>query len=234
MAEPLDFVQRYASSVGLDVRARTLLVEGTSDVDLFSRAARFERDATGVELLGADFTIVAAGLGDRGGTAGVIRELVCLRGLARACLLPNGRPRYRFAGLFDNDRAGRQAISQLRAIDSSILEFKDVFRLWPVMPPTSNLDTKGMQRLFEHANELYSGLDWELEDMIPDGFVDAFAEEFPDAVRRNDERHGRTHREFTADGKSRLHQFIRVYAMRYDLRNVIGIIRVLRQYMGLT
>lgn len=58
-------------------------MEGTTDAELFQLAARLERAATGVDLLDANLTILAAGSGDLGGKRGVIRELVCFRGLAR-------------------------------------------------------------------------------------------------------------------------------------------------------
>src|SRR5450755_778094 len=87
MAEELDPVARYGMGLGLAVRNRTVLVEGTTDAELFHLAARLEREATGLDLLGTDLAILAAGSGDLGGTRGVIRELVCLRGLARVCLL---------------------------------------------------------------------------------------------------------------------------------------------------
>jgi hypothetical protein len=130
----LDAVARYAMALGFAIRSRTVLVEGTRDVDLFQLGADLERSAGGPNLLGHDLAIVAGGEGELGGTRGVIRELIGLRAMARTCLLSSGRPRYRFIALFDNDRAGRLAVKALRELDSSILEYKDVFRLWPAMP----------------------------------------------------------------------------------------------------
>ena len=233
MSEQVDFVARYANAIGLDIRVRTVLVEGTTDVDLFRLAADFERRTTGISLLDGDFAVCACGIGDLGGTSGIIRELVCLRGYARADLLPNGRPRYRFVGLFDNDKSGRHAVKAIKEIDGSILEFKDVFRLWPVMPLTSNLDPTGMQRLFERENAAYAGLDWELEDLLPRGFVDAFLVDNPAVMSRAAECAGRIHRDLTRDGKARLHRFTKEYAMRDDLKNVMEVLRALRRYLGL-
>lgn len=53
---------------------------------LFELAARLEREATGQDLIGTDLAIIAAGERDRGGTQGVIRELVSLRSYSRTCL----------------------------------------------------------------------------------------------------------------------------------------------------
>lgn len=68
-----------------------MLVEGTSDVTLFGLAADHYFRKHRKALL-ADMAIVAAGEGDRGGTHGVIRELVTLRSLAAVHLSPTGRP----------------------------------------------------------------------------------------------------------------------------------------------
>lgn len=231
--EELDSVQRYALALGVSVRPRTILVEGTTDVELFQLAARLELESTGERLLGADLEIVAAGERDRGGTRGVIRELVCLRGIARTCLLPNGRPRYRFVGLFDNDTAGQHAVKAIRDLDGSILEFKDVFRLWPVMPLPGNLDPETVRRAFERENAQYKGLNWELEDLLSEEFVKSFLSENSGAVARNASLGGKVHRDFTVDGKARLHRFVKQHAIRADLMAVIHALRALRFYVGL-
>lgn len=233
VAEDLDTVRRYGLALGWELRRRTVLVEGTTDVELFQLAAQLELKKTGSDLLGADLAIVAAGVGDQGGTRGVIRELVCLRGFARTCLLPNGRPRYRFIGLFDNDTAGRLAVRAARDLDTSILEFKDVFRLWPVMPSTGNLDPATLQKSFEHRNAGYKGLDWVLEDLLPGNLFDAFLAECPGAVSKTTEIGGKTHRWLTRDGKARLHYFVKCHAMHADLIAVIEVLQAIRFYLCL-
>lgn len=232
MAEELNTVVRYGRALGWQLRYRTVLVEGTTDVELIELSARLEGEATGKELL-ADLAIVPAGIGDQGGTQGVIRELVCLRGYARTCLSPNGRPLYRFIGLFDNDKAGRQAIGAARNLDASILEFKDVFRLHPVMPTTGNLDPKTLQKSFERENGAYKGLDWELEDLVSESFLEAFLADYPTAIARTTPIGGRIHRDLTRDGKAHLHRFIKKHAMRDDLLSVIQLIKAIRFYMAL-
>ena len=170
---------------------------------------------------------------DQGGTRGVIRELVCLRGLARTCLLPNGRPRYRFIGLFDNDKAGKQAVRAARDFDGTILEYKDVFRLWPVMPTFGNLDPGALQRTFEKENELYKGLEWELEDLLPAQLVTAFHSDRPEAVSHTNSIAGKVHRDLTRDGKAHFHRFIKLHALRSDLQSVIEVLKAIRFYFNL-
>ncbi|MGN6139337.1 MAG: hypothetical protein ACTHNV_10660 [Ralstonia sp.] len=233
MADALDAVARYGAALGLTVRSRTILVEGTTDAELFEFASRMEYEVTGMDLLGQELAFVAAGERDRGGTHGVIRELIALRGMARTCLSSDGRPRYRFIGLLDNDNAGRQAVKLARTIDNSILEYKDVYRLWPVMPSPGNLDPGSVQRAFERENAGYKGLDWEMEDLLPTTFVDAFISEYPQAVTRASEINGKLHRDFTADGKARFHRFIKLNALYADLKGVIETLRAIRHCLGL-
>ena len=47
MSQEIDFVERYGQSLGLAIRPRTVVVEGTTDVELFRQSARLERQKTG-------------------------------------------------------------------------------------------------------------------------------------------------------------------------------------------
>ncbi len=231
--EQQDNVSGYGLTFGWELREKTVLVEGTSDVSLFKLAASLERKATGVDLLGNKLAIIAAGEGDRGGTRGVIRELLSLRGIARTVLLPNGNIKYRFVGLFDNDNAGRQAVKFAHDIDRSILEYKDVFRLQPKMVCLGNLDPKTLQKTFERENSEYRGLDWELEDLLPQAFLEVFFSEHVEIEVRTHEKNGKIHHEFSRDGKARLHRFIENHAVYEDLVDVINVLKAIRFYMCL-
>jgi hypothetical protein len=233
VAEEPDFVARHGMMLGLRVQARTVLVEGTTDSDLFELAARVERQKTGIDLMGDGLAIVAAGEGDRGGVDGVLQQLTGFRFMARSCLLPNGRPKYRFIGLFDNDRAGRQAVKRARDFDRSIVEYRDVFRLFPVMPVHGDRDPTSLQRKFESENSLFKGLDWELEDLFPQSFCDAFASSCPGGIARVDQVNGRIHRELTRDGKARFHRFVKEHAMHDDLQDVVAVMKSVRFYLGM-
>lgn len=233
MMEDLDTVSRYGLALGWNLKPKTVLVEGTSDVAFFQLAASLELEASGINLMGDELAIVAAGVGDRGGTRGVIRELVCLRGIAQTTLLASGKPKYRFIGLFDNDKAGRQAVKFSRDLDSSILECKDVFRLQPEMPTSGNLDPKTLQKTFEKRNSKYKGLNWELEDLLPQEFLEAFFSEYSGAIAHKASNGGRIHHDLTYDGKARLHRFVKENAVRDDLGGVIEVLKAIRFYMCL-
>ena len=233
MAEDLDYIAYFARTKKFNVKPRTIFVEGPTDVRLFEYAAKLEKEKTGFDLLGDRLAIIAAGEGDEGGARGVCRELVSFKNMAKGLLLPSGRPKYRFVGLFDNDRAGRQAINDIRKTDTSILEFKDVFRLWPVIPISPNLDVDAVRKAFESENEIYKNLDWELEDILPASFSDTIIKENPNAVYRSCPMHDKVHREWSPDGKAKLNRLTIQYAIHKDLETVINILHAFWHYLNI-
>lgn len=228
-----DAVRSYCESKEWSLCPRTILVEGTTDVKLFELASRLERKLTGVDLLGG-VAVVAAGEGERGGASGVGRELLIARGVAQTELGKNGRPRYRFVGLLDNDRAGQEAVRLVHGLDASALEYKDVFLLKPWMPTDGSRDPRTLKKRIEEGNKPYAGLRWELEDLVSEDFVAAFIAEHPTAVVGKEEKGGRIHRKLTRDGKARLHRFISQHAMHQDLVGVLGVIHAMRFVLGLS
>jgi hypothetical protein len=229
----LDPVARYALSLGYSIAPRTIIVEGRTDFDLFTLATLQEQWNTKSLLLGRDLAVMVAGDGDEGGTAGVLRQLITLRNIARTDLGPKGSPRYRFMALFDDDRAGRQAVRAAREWDHSIIEFKDVFRLRPIMPMTPHADPTVLERLFREANTPFKNIEWELEDLLGTELLSAFCDEHPNAISRQFPAGDVVHRDFTRDGKARLHRFVKDHAIRRDLANVTGVLKAFRRYLGL-
>lgn len=227
-----DHIALYAASLGMQIQHRTILVEGTSDVALLKLVSAMEKKASGKELFDG-FAVVAAGERDQGGVNGVVRELITFRGMARTFLHPNGKPVYRFVGLFDNDHAGRRAIATVHDLDSSIIEYKDVFRLMPVMPEPGNLDPGTVAAAFKRSNEAYKGLDWELEDLISTDLIATFGDEYYGAIKNQQSIADKTHHEFSRDGKAQLHKFVKIHCMRDDLLKVIDLIHALRNYLNL-
>ena len=121
----------------------------------------------------------------------------------------------------------------IQNFDASILEYKDVFRLRPVMPCTGNLDPKTLKKTFDRLNANYKSLAWELEDLLPEAFIEAFLSDHHGTVRKETKIGGKTHRDFTQDGKARLHQYIGDNAMQEDLGAVVDVIRAIRFYLCL-
>jgi len=233
VTEQLDIVARYGVSKGWRLKRRTVLVEGTSDVSLINVAARLFKAKTD-QLILQDLAIVAAGEGDRGGTRGVIRELITLRNLSEAYLSPAGRPVYRFMGLFDDDTPGRNAVTGARNIDTSITEYRDILRLRPVMPATGSLDPSTMKRSFDALNAAHKGINWELEDLIGEDLLALFLEDYPTALIRSASVGGAVHRELTQDGKRNLIRYCDKNADLASLMPVVNLIHALRHYLNLS
>lgn len=233
MPDQIDFVERHGLGLGLALRPRTVFVEGTSDEDLFRMAARLEKQKNGIDLTGDGLVVLAAGIAHGGGVDGVVRLLNGFRFMAPSCLLQNGSQKYRFVGLFDDDRAGREAVKRARELDKSAIEYRDVFRMRPVMPLHTDRDPTSLQNRFEAENHPFKGLDWELEDMLPESFHEAFVQSYPDAIAKVTKIGGMTHRDLTRDGKAKFHRFIKENALHADLQGLIATIRALRFYLGM-
>ncbi len=101
------------------------------------------------------------------------------------------------------------------------------------MPLHTDRDPSSLQKRFETENLPYKGIDWELEDLLPESFQQAFAESCPAAVARVTEAGGRLHRDLTKDGKAKFHRFVKEHAVYADLKDVIATVRALRFYLGM-
>ncbi|WP_122602778.1 hypothetical protein [Pseudomonas viridiflava] len=226
-----DDIASYAGKLGMPIKLRNVLVEGTSDVALIHLVGQLEKQQSGLDFL-EDLAFVAAGEKDQGGVDGLLRELITFRSIGRHVMDANGKQIYRFVGLFDNDHAGRRAIATAKSM-GGLLEYRDVFRLMPIMPLPGNLDQKTVETAFNKQNEPYRGMDWEIEDLISEEFVLAFIEEFEGAVKINIIKEDKIHREFTKDGKAKFLRYIKDNAMRQDLEEVLKLIAALRCYFNL-
>ena len=101
------------------------------------------------------------------------------------------------------------------------------------MPLPGNLDPGAVQKTFERENSCYKGLDWELEDLLPQEFVEAFLSEHPTAVAQSKTMKGKVHRDLTRDGKPLLHRFIKQHAVLADLTTIIATLKAIRYYLNI-
>lgn len=223
-------VEDFTARLGWTIAKVNILVEGTHDVSLITHAAGLFSRARGEELLGPDLAVMPAGLGNEGGVEGINRRLPTLRQVAAADPDQNGNLRYRFLGLYDNDRAGKRAIAAISSYDATIKKYSEVFLLRPVMSLKGGADHRTVQQRFERDNEPYKDLDWEMEDLINPSFLDLFEDEFPTAVSHRITILDRTHRDFTEQGKRDLIKFVKDHATLDELWDVIRLIRALRDY----
>lgn len=224
-------MESYAANVGWQLCPCNVIVEGTSDVVLFWFAAAlyFERHQS--PILGHQIAILPAGKGNEGGVDGVNRRLTAARQIADVDRDATGALRHRFIGLFDNDRAGRRAVDNACNFDRRLLRYGDLFLLHPIMPLSLAPDHASLRRRIEIENEPYKGLDWEIEDLLSDRLLSLFEKHHAQAVERVQEIGGRKHRDFSRDGKQRLHDFVKINATMDDLSEIVKLLCALRGYM---
>lgn len=228
----MDAIATYGMSKGWQLRKYIVLVEGTSDEALFKLAGELLRPS-GIELLGEEISIVAAGENERGGTFGVGRELITLRAMAPYILDQDGNPFYRTIGLIDNDYAGRRIIEDIANIDRGASEYRDIVRLRPSMPRIAGASPDRIREEIEFANAEWWGLDWEIEDFLSDRLTSRFCAEFPHTIREEVSMGGRTHLELTREGKREFHRFIHREATLNDLDGIVDVVQSLRAIVGL-
>ncbi len=226
-------IEQWAAQIGWSVRRCNVLVEGTSDVDFFLRAAHLYRDATGYDLLEGELSIIASGKRHDGGVDGVNRRLNLARQLAEVDRDANGWIIYSFVGLFDNDRAGRRALRAACDFDRRLIQYKDLFLLNPVMPICAPHDPGVLARATEAANRPFEGLNWEVEDLCSESLLRKFETAYPGAVRSRQTRADRTHRELEGWAKPELKRYVLQNASLGDLKDIVLLIKALRSYFDL-
>lgn len=228
----IGLVDTYAKGKGWKVGTANVLVEGTSDV-LYLRLARdLWQQESNHDLFDSGFAVFEAGLKDDGGVQGVVRELQTLRQMASQDTSGLMSER-KFVGLFDNDHAGRKHASMLCEMDFRVKFYRDVFLLHPVMPASNGVLGPELQRRAEVQNRSCKGLDWEIEDFLPEDLVQGFCSANPGALIREQRMAGRVHREFTKEGKGQLKAYVKREAIMDDMLDVVRLICALRDYLGL-
>lgn len=210
-----------------------LIVEGSRDVRLLQLAARLEQRHSGENLL-RDMSIFPPGEGNAGGTYNITDMYITLRNLAEYDLDINGNRKYFVFVLLDNDIPGRSLIKNLVAINSNIIEFRDIFRLHPIMPEVTNVHYQSIKQAVEKENIDYKGLDWEMEDFLSDRIWESFITN----ECANDERlchpiirGNKTHRNLKDIQKGRLHRIIHDLAQHDDMHEIVHLLRMLRRYL---
>ncbi|TNF13004.1 MAG: hypothetical protein EP320_10520 [Rhodobacteraceae bacterium] len=228
----IGLVDRYANGKGWNVGTANVLVEGTSDVRYLRLARNLWRRESNHDLFDSGFAVFEAGLKDDGGVQGVVRELQALRQMASqdtANLMTDRK----FVGLFDNDYAGRKHARMLCEMDFRVKHYRDVFLLHPVMPASNGVLGPDLQRRAEAQNRSCAGLDWEIEDFLPEDLIRGFCNANPEALISEKEMAGRVHREFSRKGKGQLQVYVQEEALLEDMIEVVRLICALRDYLGL-
>ncbi len=228
-------IESFAAQVGWPrLGCCTVIVEGTSDVEILELARRLHRDACGVDLFAGGFSVVPAGIGERGGVDGVYNMLQTARTCATHDRDPQGALQFRFIGLFDGDGEGRRKYDLACQIDRyGTFPWRDVVLLHPHMPRATHFADPSVAARATQLNMPYLGLVWEIEDVIGEDLKRRFDMSHPDVTSRTTMRGGRTHRELTRDEKRKFQAFVAESACIADLEGVVELIQALRSYAGL-
>ncbi|RAP39659.1 hypothetical protein BYZ73_19255 [Rhodovulum viride] len=228
----IGLIETYANGKGWNVGTANVLVEGASDVRYLRLARDLWQRESNHDLFDSGFAVFEAGLKDDGGVQGVVRELQTLRQMASQDVV-SLMPERKFVGLFDNDRAGRKHAEMLCEMDFRVKHYRDVFVLHPIMPTSNGVLGPELQRRAEAKNGSCAGLDWEIEDYLPEDLIQGFCNSNPGTLKHEQRMAGRVHREFTREGKGRLPSYVAAEALVEDMIELIRLICALRSYFGL-
>nr|WP_294514828.1 hypothetical protein [uncultured Rhodopila sp.] len=226
-------VELWAQQLGWRVRKGNVIVEGESDVFYFEHTARLYKHRYDIDLLGDDFSVIAAGKGNAGGVDGVNERFRAARELAVADVHPDGTIKYRFIGLFDNDEQGRRAFSRGAGLSRRVEGYRDLFLLHPVMPLANGATAATVKQRAVDLNKNYLHLDWEIEDLVAPEIYRLFEAEHSHEIIKSKTIAGKTHRDLTWTGKFKLQQYVREYAELEDLLEFIVLISALRNHLRL-
>lgn len=226
-------VELWAEQLGWRVCRGNVIVEGEGDVFYFEHAARLYQQQYGVNPLGDDFSVIAAGRGDAGGVDGVNDRFRAARELAAVDVHPDGAFKYRFIGLFDNDEQGRRAFGRGAGLTRHIQGYRDLFLLHPVMPLANGATAAIVKQRAVELNKDYLHLDWEIEDLVSLEIYRVFEADHVHEIVRSKTVGGKTHRDLTWAGKVKLQQYFRDYAELKDVVQFIVLMCALRNYLRL-
>ncbi len=226
-------VESWAHQIEWNIGKSNVIVEGTSDASLLYHARNLWLANCTRDIFGDGFAVVAAGKREDGGVDGVNRRLNAVRQLAEVDVDAEGKQRYRFIGLLDNDRAGRRALRWACEFDRRVIRYQDLFLLHPNMPRANGDPGSEVEHRARSLNEKYCNLDWEIEDLLPESLHDEFQNQFPNAILSSQSQNGRTHREFTRDGKVQFRHFVLDRAQPEDIVELVSLACALRDYLGL-
>ncbi len=234
MPETSDQVLEHAQRFGWNLAEITLVVEGELDVAYFEHANSFYLKASGQSLLSTKFGVTACGKGNEGGTRALIERFSFMHQLARFAWDDPTKKRYRLIALVDYDDPGRSTCSVVRTFNRNIIECQDLFVLRRVYP-LEQLDPKELKARIEAANSAWNGIDCEMEDLLERSLLDSFVSNAPQCLRRPVmEKSGEFHFDFRREFKPRLLQYVTANADAEKLTRILGVLKALRFYAGLS
>ena len=231
--QPGDLVRRFAALYGWPVRERTVLVEGESDQRYLELADRLYKAETGLSLISPQIAIFPTGIGDDGGAFGLQRHFHPLRTIMDRDVTLDGKKIFHAITLFDCDLEGRRGFGALTGQHLNYKKWRDVFLLQRSLPRTTR-DATQLAKLIESTNQVWRGLDCEIEDLVGSSVISAFVEENPGAVfRPHEERSGGVRCFLKREFKAPFRRFVETNALLRDIEQLVETLKFLRYHLGL-
>lgn len=215
---PGDFVREFARRMGWgEFSLCNLMLEGTTDADLFLVANELYKAETGNSLLDNEFGVFAVGERGDGGTNGIRERLRTLSANLRADPVDEkGRP-IRVICLMDDDPAG---IGAFRDLKSSFTPWQDIFRIQRRFPRTTR-DPSTFGKMWKKENAPWGDLACETEDLINSELLECFIHENPSSLKSRQDKDGVCHFDFDGFAKPKLVRFIRKHASLDDVKLLV-------------
>ena len=222
-----------ASKRGWSLLHGNVMVEGTSDVAYFALANKLYVRTHGKNLLGVDFSMFAAGVGDQGGTFGMSERFPALFEMASLDVDASDKRRFRVIALVDDDKMGQSAVAGITKGHRQIIEYKTIFRLRRIMPLKAG-SPKSLAEKTKAANESYGTLECTIEDLLDTKLIEKFILIMPQAIYKpNSIAASGIHRHWTEDGKRKLLQYTKNHANLEEMKHLVEILKALRSYVEL-
>lgn len=227
------YVRAFGQRYGWELGRCNLMLEGTTDVAYFDLANRLYADNEHYNLIDEAFRVHAIGIGEEGGTDGMMDRLRLLAETLRIFPIDDPQRRVRVVCLFDDDAKGRGAFN---AMSGKFIPWSDIFLLRRKYPRTTR-DPKAFDAHTRKLNEAYladKNFFCEIEDLVARSVIDTFVGLNPSCLQRElrsigDGFHCDLHR--TAKGN--LLRFVEENALLDDVRLLVELLKSFRFLFGL-
>ncbi|AZD30739.1 hypothetical protein [Pseudomonas chlororaphis] len=222
-----------ASKLGWRLARGNVMVEGTSDVEYFEIAAYLYNVKTGLNLIGEDFSVFAAGEKDDGGAPGIMERFPSIFTTAMHDVDAASKIKYKIIAVADDDHYGKIAVNAVPKGHRAIFEYEHIFRLRRIMPLRAG-SRDALKNQTRQANEEYGALDCVIEDLLSLAIIKEYQASNPGHLSGNIITLGKGHHApWTPQGKSGLLKFTRKKAKIDDVELLVDVLKALRSYVGL-
>ncbi|HEY6152845.1 MAG TPA: hypothetical protein VIW07_03805 [Candidatus Udaeobacter sp.] len=231
--QPGDLARRFANLFKWPIAERIIIVEGEHDQRYLALADQLYRKETGLHLLGKRLVAFPTGIGDEGGTYGILKHFHPFRTVIDRDVIPTGKKVFHAIALFDDDFEGRRAFNALAGQHLNYIRWRDIFLLRRVMPRTTRANHE-LIKLIDVQNAAWKDMECVIEDFVSFDVVTAFLQDHPGAMLCDPQRTaGGMHCVFRPQFKSTFVRFVETNALLQDVQNFVELLKSLRYHLGL-